>query len=106
MVGKDMVKETAGDGKKPRAMIRGLKPRCYSGIETAMLGFSALRLFRAQRGGGRHYSAAVVGITSRNSRNWFGAVVGAVGGFAGGFAGGMMFRRNDVLGGGEATGRW
>ncbi|MEZ9692390.1 type IV conjugative transfer system pilin TraA [Vibrio lentus] len=50
--GKDMVKETAGDD---------------SGIETAMLGFSAL-------------SAAVVGITSRN---WFGAV--------GGFAGGMMF---------------
>ncbi|MEZ8330204.1 type IV conjugative transfer system pilin TraA [Vibrio cyclitrophicus] len=50
--GKAMVKETAGDD---------------SGIETAMLGFSAL-------------SAAVVGITSRN---WFGAV--------GGFAGGMMF---------------
>ncbi|QFT13604.1 hypothetical protein FIV04_26975 (plasmid) [Vibrio sp. THAF190c] len=50
--GKDMVKKNAGDD---------------SGIETAMLGFSAL-------------SAAVVGITSRN---WFGAV--------GGFAGGMMF---------------
>lgn len=50
--GKEMVKKNAGDD---------------SGIETAMLGFSAL-------------SAAVVGITSRN---WFGAV--------GGFAGGMMF---------------
>ncbi|MFS1904481.1 type IV conjugative transfer system pilin TraA (plasmid) [Vibrio lentus] len=50
--GKDMVKKTAGDG---------------SGVETAMLAFSAI-------------SAAVVGITSRN---WFGAV--------GGFAGGMMF---------------
>lgn len=50
--GKDMVKKNAGDG---------------SGVETAMLGFSAL-------------SAAVVGITSRN---WFGAV--------GGFVGGMIF---------------
>ncbi|CAH6836462.1 Pilin [Vibrio chagasii] len=50
--GKDMVKKNAGDG---------------SGVETAMLGFSAI-------------SAAVVGITSRN---WFGAV--------GGFVGGMMF---------------
>ena len=50
--GKEMVKKSAGDG---------------SGVETAMLAFSAV-------------TAVVGGVTSRN---WFGAV--------GGFVGGMMF---------------
>ncbi len=50
--GKDAVKATAGDG---------------SGVETAMLSFSAI-------------ASAVLGITTRN---WFAAV--------GGFAGGMIF---------------